>query len=151
MPLPPTVTDGRPVFSGGPCPGCEGRGALLILRRAADGILLFHCPTCGLTFTHVPPGAIPESGRSLEEVAPGGAEPATKAEFRRAGLDRYAILWRGGPHGWIPPEEPPPPKPLPVLHSAKPKAEGKSGLLGGAIGIFVVIKILALLLKNCGD
>jgi hypothetical protein len=155
MPFHGAADPDHPVHSGGPCPGCEGRGALLILRRIVDGTLLFHCPTCGLSFTHVPPGAEPESARSLEGVAPGGAGPATEAEIRRAGLARYARPWTGGAHGSAPAAAGPEPAPLPELRPARevpnPPKEGKPGCLGGAFGVLIVLKILAILLKSCGN
>lgn len=130
-------------WSGGPCPSCPGTGALLILRRAADGKILFHCRRCGLSFTHEAEGAEPESGRSLEAVAPGGARPATFKEIAAAGLSEHARL--------LPGDSPSPPrKPVPVLRSSvKSESSGTAKAIGGVGGALLLLKILFIVLKGC--
>ncbi|MCK6479267.1 MAG: hypothetical protein HUU06_09440 [Planctomycetaceae bacterium] len=87
------------VWTGGPCPECGNDGSLLLLRRRADGALLFHCPTCGLAFTQEAGedgDGLPREGLSLEEVAPGGADAATPEEIGEAGLKERTWPWYEG-------------------------------------------------------
>ena len=145
-----------PAFAGGPCPACPGKGALLILRREPDARLLFHCPSCGLAFTHEPAGREPEYGKSLAAVAPRGSRPATEPEIRAAGLWEHA-------RPWAPPPPPPkvdpakaflrdapvaPRKPLPALRPSSPSGSAAAKTLGGGALLFLIFKLIAMALMH---
>ena len=154
-----------PTWSGGPCPSCPGTGALLILRRAFDARLLFHCPRCGLAFTHEETGKEPEYAKSLEDLAPGGTRPATESEIRGAELWEHATPWTD-PAPAPPPPPPPPPKVDPakvhLLHAPPPARRPFSALgsrrpsggsnaakaVGGGAILFIIIKIIVFSLMH---
>ncbi|MCK6479264.1 MAG: hypothetical protein L6R43_03675 [Planctomycetes bacterium] len=146
--------DRSTVHSGGPCPRCEGEGALLILRRRSDGRLLLHCPGCGLSFTHEEPGVDPEAAESLAAIAPAGADAATLGEIARADLGPHATpffegaledLLRGKPAPARGPQPAPPPRrparKAPVPAPRKEEESGVLALLGGVGGLLLIIKI----------
>ena len=140
------------VYSCGPCPGCGGGGALLLLRRRDDGALFFHCPGCGLTFTHVEEGEEPEAGRSLAAVAPRGSEPATMEEARKAGLASWAIPWTGGTHrAPVRPAKPPAKPRRPKTRALRPresKPEKKTPIWPIVVAVFLVIRLLLKIFRD---
>lgn len=84
------------VWSAGPCPDCGTEGALLVLRRREDGLLLLHCPPCGLTLPHGPEAWKRATARSRNRPDPGSVEAATTDEIRAADLSREATPWYEG-------------------------------------------------------
>jgi hypothetical protein len=123
-------------WSGGPCPGCPGTGRLHILAREPDARLLFHCPGCGLAFTHAAAGEEPEYGRSLAGIAPAGSRPATEEEIRAAGLMEWARP--------IAPEAPA--RKIPPLRQTRIADIGKKKTSGGGWALLVLVKITLLVL-----
>ncbi len=107
-----------------------------------------------MAFTHVDPEEVPEMGRSLAEVAPGGADAAAPDEIAAAGLRVHVDPWYEGDLRVLLGEKerlpylPPPPEVRPLLPDTP---EGAPHRL--VVAIFVVVAgvlIVAFLVRAVG-
>jgi hypothetical protein len=87
----PTNDFGLPaIYSVGDCPVCADSGAVLLLKAAGSGQLLFYCPLCGVAWEQ-PPGKRIDQIKDLATLAPDGVSLPTASEVGTSGFNLFIV------------------------------------------------------------
>jgi hypothetical protein len=86
------------LYSVGECPVCADSGAVLLLKAADTGRLVFFCPLCGVAWGQPPADRQLDEINRLDAFAPSGVMLPTRAEALRTGLALTEVALRD----WLP-------------------------------------------------
>src|SRR5678815_4377075 len=79
------------LYSAGDCPVCADSGAVLCLKTAQSGRLIFFCTGCGVAWWTPPPVRTLDEINSLKNLAPEGVRFPSDLEVLDSGFDLFLV------------------------------------------------------------